>query len=137
MPRKSTRIPSEDESDTSLIALEAPKRIHELKKERDERAAAIVAEAEKELASLRQQAQDFQEERRREGSERRAQDLIRVRDLIEKRTEIEGKMLEVVRDVHSAMQEVENMILAGYEGRRGEARQSLEALSGRPSHSKG
>ncbi|KAG5964446.1 hypothetical protein E4U13_002329 [Claviceps humidiphila] len=137
MPRKSTRIPSEDESDPSLIALEAPKRIHELKKERDERAAAIVAEAEKELAALRQQAQDFQEERRREGSERRAQDLIRVRNLIEKRTEIETKMLEVVRDAHSAMQEVENMILAGYEGRRGEARQSLEALSGRPSHSKG
>ncbi|KAG6207694.1 hypothetical protein E4U34_007999 [Claviceps purpurea] len=70
-------------------------------------------------------------------SERRAQDLKRVRDLIEKRTEIETKMLEVVRDAHSAMQEVENMILAGYEGRRGEARQSLEALSGRPPHSKG
>ncbi|KAG5938601.1 hypothetical protein E4U53_007972, partial [Claviceps sorghi] len=99
-----------------------------LKKERNERAKAIEIEAEKELASVRQQVVDFQQERRRECSARRAQKLSRVRDLVEQRKTIELKMLEVVTGVHSAMQEVEEMIVAGFEGRSGDARQSLEAL---------
>ncbi|KAG5926889.1 hypothetical protein E4U42_002829 [Claviceps africana] len=128
---------SEDDSDPSLTAMEAPKRIYELKKERDERAKAIVVEAEKELAAVRQQVVDFQEERRRECSAKRAQKLNRVRDLVEQRKAIELKMLEVVGGVHSAMQEVEEMIVAGFEGRSGEARESLEALSGMPCRGKG
>ncbi|KAG5979951.1 hypothetical protein E4U55_004552 [Claviceps digitariae] len=128
MARRRVQNRSEDESDPSLIAIEAPKRIFELKKERDERAKAIVVEAEKELASVRQQAMDFQKERRRERSGRRAQNLKSVRDLVDQRKAIELKMLEVVNGVHNAMQEVEEMMLAGFEGRSDEAKQSLEAL---------
>ncbi|KAG6007173.1 hypothetical protein E4U21_006276 [Claviceps maximensis] len=130
MARRRTRNRSEDDLDPSLIAVEAPKRIYELKKERDERAKAIAVEAERELASVRQQAVDFREERNRECYGRRAQNLKRFKDLVEQRKAIELKMLEVVSDVHSVVQEVEEMILAGLEGRSNEARQSLEALSG-------
>ncbi|KAG6034912.1 hypothetical protein E4U41_006318 [Claviceps citrina] len=132
MARRSARNRAEDDdSDPSLIAMEAPKRIYELKKERDERAKAIVVQAEEELASVRQQAMDLQDERRRERSGRRAQNLSRVRALVEQRKTIEVRMLDVVAEVHSALQEVEEMMLAGYDGRRGEARRSLGALGGR------
>lgn len=38
-------------------------------------------------------------------------------------------MLEIVADVHSTMQEVEEMMLAGYKGRYKEAKQSLNTLN--------
>ncbi|KAG6016631.1 hypothetical protein E4U54_000873 [Claviceps lovelessii] len=137
MARRRARNRSEDDSDPSLVAMEGPKRIYELKKERDERTRAVVVEAEKELASVRQDVVNFQEERRRECSGRRAQKLKRVRDLVEQRKAIELKMLEVVRGVHSVMQEVEAMILTGFEGRSAEARQSLDVLGGIPHRVKG
>lgn len=37
-------------------------------------------------------------------------------------------MLQVVADVHTSMQEVEEMMLAGYKGRHKEAKQALNAL---------
>jgi hypothetical protein len=58
-------------------------------------------------------------------------------DLVEKRKLIEARMLDVVAGVHSEMQEVEEMILAGYRGRRDEAQLSLEALSGKLPRGKG
>ncbi|QPH00614.1 hypothetical protein C2857_004387 [Epichloe festucae Fl1] len=157
MARRSTRNRSGDDSDPSVIAMEAPKRIYEagamarcitpdvkvelipstiqqLKKERDERAKAVLVQAEKALASVRQQAMAVGEENRRNWL---AQNLKRVMDLVEKRKLIEARMLDVVAGVHSQMQEVEEMILAGYRGRRDEAQLSLEALSGKLPRGKG
>jgi hypothetical protein len=37
-------------------------------------------------------------------------------------------MLDIVADVHSTMQEVEEMMLAGYKGRHKDAKQCLNAL---------
>ncbi|KHN99989.1 uncharacterized protein MAM_01913 [Metarhizium album ARSEF 1941] len=112
MPRRRNRNQSGDGSDPSIIAMKAPERIYQLKQERDERARAIVVEAEKALASL-------------------AQQLRTVIELVEKRKQIENRMLEVVADVHSSMREVEEMMLAGYKGRHKEAKQRLNVLSAR------
>lgn len=57
------------------------------------------------------------------------QQLKKVIELVEKRKQIERKMLEIVADVHSTMQEVEEMMLAGYKGRHREAKQSLNSLN--------
>ncbi|TWU74524.1 hypothetical protein ED733_005876 [Metarhizium rileyi] len=128
MPRRNTRNQSGDESDPSIIAVKAPQRICELKRERNERARAIVVEAEKALASVKKRAMAYQEERRRQSAKKLAQQLKAVIELVEKRKQIENRMLEIVADVHSSMQEVEEMMLAGYKGRHKEAKQSLNGL---------
>ncbi|OAA48708.1 T-complex protein 1 [Metarhizium rileyi] len=99
-----------------------------LKRERNERARAIVVEAEKALASVKKRAMAYQEERRRQSAKKLAQQLKAVIELVEKRKQIENRMLEIVADVHSSMQEVEEMMLAGYKGRHKEAKQSLNGL---------
>lgn len=40
-------------------------------------------------------------------------------------------MLAIVTDLHAKMLEVEDMMLVGYNARQKEARQALEALSGK------
>ncbi|KIE03206.1 T-complex protein 1, partial [Metarhizium majus ARSEF 297] len=128
MPRRNTRNQSGDDSDPSIIAMKAPQRIYQLKQERDERARAIMAEAEKALASVKKRAVTYQEEKRRKSATKLAQQLKKVIELVEKRKQIEDKMLQVVADVHASMQEVEEMMLAGYKGRHKEAKQTLNAL---------
>ncbi|KID90102.1 T-complex protein 1 [Metarhizium guizhouense ARSEF 977] len=87
-----------------------------------------MAEAEKALASVKKRAVTYQEEKRRKSAAKLAQQLKTVIELVEKRKQIENKMLQVVADVHASMQEVEEMMLAGYKGRHKEAKQTLNAL---------
>lgn len=54
-----------------------------------------------------------------------------VIELVEKRKQIENKMLEIVKDVHSTMDEVEEMMLEGYKGRYRDAKASLKAFNAR------
>ncbi|KAK2600276.1 hypothetical protein QQS21_004995 [Conoideocrella luteorostrata] len=129
MGRRNTRNQSGNDSDPDIIAMQAPQRIYELKKQRDERAKAIVIQAEKELASVRKQAIAYKEERRQKSALKRAQRLKKLMGLVEKRERAETRMLEIVADMHSHMQQVEEMMLAGYKGRQKEAQQSLNALS--------
>ncbi|OAA33155.1 hypothetical protein AAL_00620 [Moelleriella libera RCEF 2490] len=131
MARRTSQAHSTQGLDPSIVALQAPQRIFELKKERDERAKDIIRQAEEELTSVRKKAMAYKEEQNRQSALKKAERLGRLVDLVERRRQIEGQMLAIVTDLHAKMLEVEDMMLVGYNARQKEARQALEALSGK------
>lgn len=50
-------------------------------------------------------------------------------ELVEKRQRIETKMMNVVSDMRLALEEVENMMLAGYEGRHEDVNDKLKQVA--------
>ncbi|QUC18684.1 uncharacterized protein UV8b_02925 [Ustilaginoidea virens] len=129
MSRRNTRKRPEEVSDPTTIAIQAPQRILELKKERDERARAIVVQAEIALSSMTEQASAYQKQRHRQRASEKAERLRRVTDLIDRRRQIEIKMVEVVTRIQDTVHEVESLMLTGCKGREKEAQQALKALT--------
>ncbi|KAL7902128.1 hypothetical protein HDV64DRAFT_286986 [Trichoderma sp. TUCIM 5745] len=128
MPRKNARSRSSDSSDPGGAALEAQARFLRLKKDRDESIKAVTADFDAALAELRAKVIAWQEDLQRQRKERRQYCQAELTRLIDRRESIEVQMVGIVTNAQRMVGELEDMMLAGYEGREKEAEKAVEKL---------
>ncbi|KAK5990718.1 hypothetical protein PT974_08987 [Cladobotryum mycophilum] len=127
MPR---RPRSKEEDDPSLVALQAQKRILQLKRERDERIQAVVEKTDAAMADLRSRIMEQHEQNQRQIAKQRAQSVMNIVELVERREDIEVEMADTVVKTHAIVRELEEMMLTGYDGRLADAKASKDRLRG-------
>ncbi|CAM1506885.1 Fc.00g065260.m01.CDS01 [Cosmosporella sp. VM-42] len=115
------------DEDPSDIAQRAQKRITELKKARDERIRAIVAESETAMENLRTRVVAYKEERRMSKAKAWATPVMRMIEATERKMEVEARMEELVVQMNSKIREVEEMMKIGYHGRERDVKKVMEA----------
>ncbi|KAH8124829.1 hypothetical protein ACSS6W_001400 [Trichoderma asperelloides] len=128
MPRRNTRSRSSESSDPGDAALEAQTRILRLKKDRDENIKAAAADFDTALAELRAKVIAWQEDLQRQREERRQYCSTEITRLTDRRGDIEAQMVEIVTNAQRMVGDLEDMMLAGYEGRENDAATALEKV---------
>ncbi|VUC27073.1 unnamed protein product [Clonostachys rosea] len=123
MPRKRLQAASYsgDESDAERVAYQAQKKIYELRKERDKRMAAVIIDAENALKEVKTRAVAVHAAQLQGKAKFKSQCVNNICRSLERRQAIEAQMVELIADTHTKMKEVEDVIMAGYEGREKEA----------------
>ncbi|KAH6898615.1 hypothetical protein B0T10DRAFT_555918 [Thelonectria olida] len=106
-----------EDADPSVVAIECQKRIAKLKSDRVNRMNAVVQECNGALSDVRSRVIANQEERRNKESQVYAASVKKLLDAIERRKEMEAKMEDLVKKLHSTTQELEEMMLKAYGGR--------------------
>ncbi|KAF7559551.1 hypothetical protein G7046_g4603 [Stylonectria norvegica] len=127
---------SNDGDDPTVIAMKAQKRLMQasskshtrmkqrtelklvqLKRDRDERVATVIAEADTALESLRTRVAQYQKERSKKRATLCAAHVASLIKAAERKMNIEAKMEELMMEVHLKVGEVEDMMKMGYRGR--------------------
>ncbi|CAG9971507.1 unnamed protein product [Clonostachys byssicola] len=109
------------ESDTEWVAFQTQVKIQKLRKERDQQMAAVITDAENALKGVKARAVAVHAEQLRGKLKFKSQCVNNIAQSLERRQAIEAQMVELVADTHAKMREVEDVIMAGYEGREREA----------------
>ncbi|KAK1244935.1 hypothetical protein MKX08_004564 [Trichoderma sp. CBMAI-0020] len=119
---------SSDSPDLGDAALEAQARFLSLKKDRDENIKAVAADFDAALAELRTKVIAWQEDLQRQRKDRRQYCRAELIRLVDRRENIEVQMVGIVANAQRMVGELEDMMLAGYEGREEEAVKALEKV---------
>ncbi|KFH47278.1 hypothetical protein ACRE_019270 [Hapsidospora chrysogenum ATCC 11550] len=119
---------SEDELDFTTSIMEAQRITQRLKKQKEDRLKAVVADSRKAVEDLRFRVEKHYEQQRQQSTAARAKHITTLVENMEKRSKIEAEMMEILGGMSARMKEVEDMILAGYDGRLEEV---MSVLDGR------
>ncbi|KAL6855843.1 hypothetical protein J3F83DRAFT_753706 [Trichoderma novae-zelandiae] len=128
---RTTRSRSSDYSDPGDAALEAEKLIRKLKKEREENIRAVMAETDAALTELREKAVSWQHDLQQRREKRRLECITQLVELEDRKGMIEDKMGNISAKAHAIVDELEAMIMAGYEGRERDATLALDKVAGK------
>ncbi|CAH0026593.1 unnamed protein product [Clonostachys rhizophaga] len=109
------------ESDTEWVAFQTQVKIQKLRKERDQQMAAVIIDAENALKEIKARAVAVHAEQLRAKLKFKSQCVNNICQSLERRQAIEAQMVGLVKDTHAKIKEVEDVIMAGYEGRELEA----------------
>ncbi|CAH0049561.1 unnamed protein product [Clonostachys solani] len=109
------------ESDTEWVAFQAQVKIQKLRKERDQQMAAVITDAENALKEIKARAAAVHAKQLQEKVKFKSQCVNNICQSLERRQAIEAQMVELIADTHAKVREVEDVIMAGYEGRELEA----------------
>ncbi|KAM0512774.1 hypothetical protein ACHAPE_008527 [Trichoderma viride] len=100
----------------------------QLKKDRDENIKAVAADFDAALAELRAKVVAWQEDLQRQRQDRRQYCQAELIRLLDRRENIEVQMVGIATNAQRMVSELEDMTLAGYEGREKEAEKALEKV---------
>ncbi|PTB62943.1 hypothetical protein BBK36DRAFT_8042 [Trichoderma citrinoviride] len=131
MPGRITRSRSSESPDPGDTMLEADKIIRKLKKEREDNIGAVMAESNAALTELREKAASWQRDLQQQRQKRRLDCITRLIELEDRKGAIEDKMGSISAKAHATVEELEAMLMAGYEGREKDAAIALERIAGK------
>ncbi|KAL7816814.1 hypothetical protein V8C44DRAFT_355848 [Trichoderma aethiopicum] len=129
MPGRVTRSRSSNSPDPVNTVLEAEKVLRKIKKDRVDGIRAVMADAEAALAEVRERVATWQLELQQQREKRLLDCVTRLIEIEDRKYEIENKMGDIGAKAHAMVEELEAMMMAGYEGREKDATLALEKMT--------
>ncbi|KAL6891133.1 hypothetical protein HDV57DRAFT_484606 [Trichoderma longibrachiatum] len=129
MPGRVTLSRSSNSPDPASTVLEAEKLLRKIKKDRIDGIRAVMADAEAALAEVRERVTSWQLELQQQREKRRLDCVTKLIELEDRKDEIENKMGDIGAKAHAMVEDLEAMMMAGYEGREKDATLALEKMT--------
>ncbi|ETS06241.1 hypothetical protein M419DRAFT_4529 [Trichoderma reesei RUT C-30] len=136
MPGRITRSRSVDSPDPANTMLEADKMIRKLKKDREDNIRVVMTATQAALAEFNERLASRQREFQQQREKRRLDCLTELLEIADRKAAIEDKMGSISAKAHAEAQELEAMMMAGYEGRAKDATLALDKMTGKPMEEK-
>ncbi|EGR52162.1 uncharacterized protein TRIREDRAFT_102454, partial [Trichoderma reesei QM6a] len=108
----------------------------QLKKDREDNIRVVMTATQAALAEFNERLASRQREFQQQREKRRLDCLTELLEIADRKAAIEDKMGSISAKAHAEAQELEAMMMAGYEGRAKDATLALDKMTGKPMEEK-